>query len=452
MNKNDKLKVKYFVQSEKHSNDTSYGLCTLMEHQSLVDITICCGNHVLHAHKVVLAAGSPLFRTELELNPFIEQVMISGCEFTVIRSLIEFIYCGETFVNEELFKYFVAAAKLFQMPLFENLSMNYQFSDNFIVLPKPEFISKKPKYSTYPFNTNSPPNNSTLKPGTFNILKPQKVKSKRIEVEQQACLKEALASRLAIANLKKEIGAAPQPPTFIIEDSCTETTVENFIPTADTQEYIELNMNGQIVLPENRNFAVEPATKSNVIQLMLQNGEQNWTSDKIKTIIENQDNSNVEVMFRTNDGTFVTVTDEMLQNFQKDGLQYQVIDEDGKIGEMQELRLLNKDQSERTDKIEIDSLCNMDVLSSSKGILFQRNNDLECLQTVHAALMKPEIGIPSEIKPKIPQKPFDGTSFIQQPTKTKNEPEKLSHTKFSPDIFFAESVEDAGVNDKNPVS
>lgn len=387
------------------------------------------------------------------MNPFIEQVMISGCEFTVIRSLIEFIYCGETFVNEELFKYFVAAAKLFQMPLFENLSMNYQFSDNFIVLPKPEFISKKPKYSTYPFNTSSPPDNSTFKPVNFNIHKPQKVKPKRIEAEQQACLKEALASRLAIANLKKEIGASSQPPTFIIEDSCTETTVENFIPTTEGQEYIELDMNGQLVLPENRTFRAETATKSNVIQLMLQNGEQHWTSDKIKTILENQDNSNVEIMFRTSDGNFVTVTDEMLQTFQKDGLQYQVIDEDGKIGEMRELRLLHKDQSKKADKIQVDSLCNMDVLSPPKDILLQRNADLECLQGVQTTLMKPEIAIPVEIKPKILKRSFDATSSIQQSTKTKVEPEKLSHatSKFSPDIFFAESVDDAEFTDINPV-
>lgn len=62
MNKNGSTKPKYCIQSEKHPQQTTVGLCSLMEHQSLVDIAICCGNNILHAHKVVLAASSPLFR------------------------------------------------------------------------------------------------------------------------------------------------------------------------------------------------------------------------------------------------------------------------------------------------------------------------------------------------------------------------------------------------------
>lgn len=62
MNKNGNIKAKYCIQSEKHPQETTVALCSLMEHQSLVDIAICCGNNILHAHKVVLAASSPFFR------------------------------------------------------------------------------------------------------------------------------------------------------------------------------------------------------------------------------------------------------------------------------------------------------------------------------------------------------------------------------------------------------
>nr|CAH7747293.1 unnamed protein product [Callosobruchus chinensis] len=54
-------------------------------------------------------------------------------------------------------------------------------------------------------------------------------------------------------------------------------------------------------------------------------------------------------MFKTSDGNFVTVTDEVLQDLQKDGLQYQVIDEDGRLGELQELQL-TKDKIDSTEK------------------------------------------------------------------------------------------------------
>ncbi|XP_023019054.2 uncharacterized protein isoform X2 [Leptinotarsa decemlineata] len=319
MNKTGQSKVKYCIQLEKHPIHTTLGLCSLMEHQSLVDIAICCGSSILHAHKIVLAASSSLFREELERNPGIEQVIIAGCDFAVVRSLIEFMYCGETLINEDLLKYLVAAARLFQMKSLENLSMEFPFAGELIVLPKPQFLSKKPKYPAYPFIAN-PSQAIATKPSSFNTTyKPHKVKRKfRLEAEHQACVKEAQASRLAIANLKKEIASAPQANTFVIEETCMETTVENFIPHHTNFSFVDVDLNAVL----NGSEYSDPG-KSNIIQLTLQNGFQGLTADKIKNILGNEANSNVEIMFKTNDGNFVTVTDEVLQNLQKDGLQYQ---------------------------------------------------------------------------------------------------------------------------------
>nr|CAH7723625.1 unnamed protein product [Callosobruchus chinensis] len=223
------------------------------------------------------------------------------------------MYCGETIVAEEHLKYLVAAARTFQMKTLENLSFDHPLTGDTIVIPKPQFLSKKPKYPTYPFNT-AP-------------ASPNKIKRKsRIEAEHLACLKEAQASQLAIANLKKEIASAPQASTSIIEETCTETTVENFIPHSSV------------------GFG-----DGNVVQLAFPNNSEELTADKIKDILGNEVNSNVEIMFKTSDGNFVTVTDEVLQDLQKDGLQYQVIDEDGRLGELQELQL-TKDKINSTEK------------------------------------------------------------------------------------------------------
>ncbi|VEN58011.1 unnamed protein product [Callosobruchus maculatus] len=331
MNKGGNGQTKYCLQSEKHPLQTTLALCSLMEHQSLVDVAICCGNNILHAHKVVLAANSALFREELEKNASVEQVVITGCDFSVVRCLVEFMYCGETVVPDEHLKYLVAAARTLQMKTLENLSFDYPLTGDMVVIPKPQFLSKKPKYPAYPFNT-APVSPSIMKPINYslsNLYKPHKVKRKfRIEAEHQACVKEAQASRLAIANLKKEIASAPQANTFIIEETCTETTVENFIPHPSVGFG-----DGQVFLP------TDPKIQNNVIQLTIPNSSEELTADKIKDILGNEANSNVEIMFKTSDGSFVTVTDEVLQNLQKDGLQYQVIDEDGRLGEVQELQL-----------------------------------------------------------------------------------------------------------------
>lgn len=64
-------------------------------------------------------------------------------------------------------------------------------------------------------------------------------------------------------------------------------------------------------------------------------------TDKIKQILGGDITGNVEIMFKTSDGNFVSVTDEVLQNIAKGALQYQVIDENGLAGEIRELRVLD---------------------------------------------------------------------------------------------------------------
>lgn len=47
--------------------------------------------------------------------------MIGGCDFVVLKSVVEIMYCGQTLVNEDNVKYLVAIIKLFQMKHLENL-------------------------------------------------------------------------------------------------------------------------------------------------------------------------------------------------------------------------------------------------------------------------------------------------------------------------------------------
>lgn len=42
-------------------------------------------------------------------------MIINGLDFVIIKSIIEFIYCGETNVTEENMKFMIAAAKAFQI-------------------------------------------------------------------------------------------------------------------------------------------------------------------------------------------------------------------------------------------------------------------------------------------------------------------------------------------------
>nr|CAH7747291.1 unnamed protein product [Callosobruchus chinensis] len=253
-----------------------------------------------------------------------------------------------------------------------------------------------------------------------NLYKPHKIKRKsRIEAEHLACLKEAQASQLAIANLKKEIASAPQASTFIIEETCTETTVENFIPHSSA------------------GFG-----DGNVVQLAFPNNSEELTADKIKDILGNEANSNVEIMFKTSDGNFVTVTDEVLQDLQKDGLQYQVIDEDGRLGELQELQL-TKDKIDSTEKSRPLIPETFDLFGSAQTDYEDITIEPGTVGDQNSAFIDSKnleiLSLDSEDL-KRPFKMMDEKGNIASSVDTR--PKAESTLKFSPDMFFADMTDE----------
>lgn len=62
MKKEEVNKARYCLQYDDHARVISNVLCSMMEHQSLVDLAIRCGNNTMHVHKCVLAANSNYFK------------------------------------------------------------------------------------------------------------------------------------------------------------------------------------------------------------------------------------------------------------------------------------------------------------------------------------------------------------------------------------------------------
>nr|XP_022909174.1 uncharacterized protein LOC111420426 [Onthophagus taurus] len=373
----------------------SSSLCSLVEHQSLVDIAIRCGNSTVHAHKCVLAANSGYFREHLEKNSGVEQIVVNGLDFAVVKALVEFMYCGETNIAEENFKFFIAAAKMFEIRGVQALAADNHYQiDETLQIPHPLFLTKKPKYSStyFPMNnvnvnqsSSNPDKITTIPSDSTNFHRKLKRKYMKSEAEK-ACAKEAAASRLALEALQKELATTNQLSSFVIEDSCSETTVENFIPHSEEPyidnlnhlqavplevvNYADLNQSvlnqsvlnqsvlnqsvlNQSVLNPVLNLTNQVLTKpinvlgNPVLQYDNVNSPrlQEAITDKLRQIFGGNVPTNVEIMFKTNDGSFMNVTDEVLQNITKDSLQYQVIDEHGRAGEVQELTVNTKDSN-----------------------------------------------------------------------------------------------------------
>ncbi|CAG4991553.1 unnamed protein product [Parnassius apollo] len=82
--------------------------------QSLVDMTLMCSSHTLRVHKAVLAASSAYFQEVLQKQTG-EPLIILKMRFSVLKSLVEFMYCGKTQCLEENLDELVAAAQFLKI-------------------------------------------------------------------------------------------------------------------------------------------------------------------------------------------------------------------------------------------------------------------------------------------------------------------------------------------------
>ncbi|KAG8233980.1 hypothetical protein J437_LFUL014580, partial [Ladona fulva] len=119
--------TRFMVQWEEHPSHLASRLGQLLEHQTLVDVTLMCNTHTLKVHRAVLAACSPYFETLLQ-SIFQRQlgqhplIVLKDMQFSVLKSLIEFMYCGETNVTEDDLGALLQAARFFQVKGLSSMS------------------------------------------------------------------------------------------------------------------------------------------------------------------------------------------------------------------------------------------------------------------------------------------------------------------------------------------
>ena len=87
----------------------------LREDNEFFDVTLCCDNGVdlVQAHKVILAACSPLFRKILahqrqQQNPFL---YLKGIRLKELQAVLNFMYHGEVNVAQDSLNNFLAVAE-----------------------------------------------------------------------------------------------------------------------------------------------------------------------------------------------------------------------------------------------------------------------------------------------------------------------------------------------------
>jgi len=83
----------------------------LRDEKSFTDVTLACEGQTCKAHKMVLSACSPYFKSLLEENPSKHPIIIlKDVPYNHLQSILEFMYAGEVNVSQEQLPAFLKTA------------------------------------------------------------------------------------------------------------------------------------------------------------------------------------------------------------------------------------------------------------------------------------------------------------------------------------------------------
>jgi len=103
---------KFCLRWNDFESNISVAFRELREDKDFFDVTLACDDDQIQAHKVILSACSPFFRTVLRRNPHAHPLLyLKGVKFSDLQSVLNFMYHGEVNVAQEELNSFLAVAE-----------------------------------------------------------------------------------------------------------------------------------------------------------------------------------------------------------------------------------------------------------------------------------------------------------------------------------------------------
>ena len=88
----------------------------LKDDEDLFDVTLACGDDEVSAHKVILSACSPFFRTVLKRHKHHHPLLyLHGFSFSNLKSVLNFMYLGEVSIAQDELNSFLSIAEELQV-------------------------------------------------------------------------------------------------------------------------------------------------------------------------------------------------------------------------------------------------------------------------------------------------------------------------------------------------
>jgi len=119
---------KFCLRWNDFERNISLAFREIREEKDFFDCTISCGSRQVEAHKLILSACSPFFRTVLKQNPHQHPLLyLKGVEFQDMQAVLNFMYHGEVNVAQEELNSFLSVAEDLQVKgLTQNKSSQHQ--------------------------------------------------------------------------------------------------------------------------------------------------------------------------------------------------------------------------------------------------------------------------------------------------------------------------------------
>ena len=107
---------KFCLKWNDFEHNVSSSFNDLREEKDFFDVTLVCDNNQIEAHKVIIGACSPFFRTILRRNPHQHPLLyLKGVLYDDLVSVLNFMYRGEVNIAQEQLNSFLAVAEDLQV-------------------------------------------------------------------------------------------------------------------------------------------------------------------------------------------------------------------------------------------------------------------------------------------------------------------------------------------------
>jgi len=107
---------KFCLKWNDFENNVSSAFNDIREEKDFFDVTLVCDNNQVQAHKVIIAACSPFFKSILRRNPHQHPLLyLKGVLYDDMVSVLNFMYKGEVNIAQEQLNSFLAVAEDLQV-------------------------------------------------------------------------------------------------------------------------------------------------------------------------------------------------------------------------------------------------------------------------------------------------------------------------------------------------